>query len=440
MKKKLILIELNEVNFDVVQQYVERSPDMFPAFRTIMSWEHRRTTAEEDYKHLEPWIQWVSAHTGKTFQGHGVFRLGDIAQSDHEQIFERVEARGYSVGAISPMNAKNNLAKPRYFIPDPWTQTPSDRSWWSRNIAKSLSQAVNDNANARLSVSTIAVILLALARFASFGNYKEYIRLAARALTRTWSKALFLDLFLSDLHLSLYKKTKPDFSTIFLNAGAHIQHHYFHNAKISVHPKVENPTWYCKSEYDPIEDMIIVYDIIISKILDIKDSQIIIATGLTQKPYNYVKFYYRLNNHRAFLSMLGQSFTDVIPLMTRDFVIKMDQDPASIEAMSKALSAMKTEDGVPLFGDIEERSGSIFASLTYPYEITENTFVLINGQKVSLFDKVAFVAIKNGMHDGRGFSFFSDGLAANAPAEACHIASLYDVIDNYFDIPAKSKA
>lgn len=60
---------------------------------------------------LEPWIQWVTAHTGLTFEQHNVFRLGDIADKDIPQIWEYLETNGISVGAVSPMNANNRVSK-----------------------------------------------------------------------------------------------------------------------------------------------------------------------------------------------------------------------------------------------------------------------------------------------------------------------------------------
>ena len=34
------------------------------------------TKAELIYENLEPWIQWPSVHTGKTYDEHKIFRLG----------------------------------------------------------------------------------------------------------------------------------------------------------------------------------------------------------------------------------------------------------------------------------------------------------------------------------------------------------------------------
>ena len=62
---------------------------------------------------------------------------------------------GYSVGAVSPMNASNKLKDPTYFIPDPWTKTPSDRSYLSKTVSNAITQAVNDNSEEKLTLKTI---------------------------------------------------------------------------------------------------------------------------------------------------------------------------------------------------------------------------------------------------------------------------------------------
>ena len=121
---KVILLELNEINFDFVEKYLKSGEDL-PAFSNVLNKKIYKTSSENEYEHLEPWIQWVSAHTGKKFNEHKIFRLGDIVNSNELQIYEKLEQHGFSVGAISPMNTKNNLKNPAYFIPDPWTKTKS---------------------------------------------------------------------------------------------------------------------------------------------------------------------------------------------------------------------------------------------------------------------------------------------------------------------------
>ena len=69
--------------------------------------------------------------------------LGWRYRKHKKQIFEHIEQKGFLVGAISPMNASNCLSNPAYFIPDPWTKTPTDGYWLSNNLQ--ISCTISDN-------------------------------------------------------------------------------------------------------------------------------------------------------------------------------------------------------------------------------------------------------------------------------------------------------
>lgn len=437
----LILLEMNEINFDIVKEYIDADPSLFPALQQLMAGRMINTTAELEYDEIEPWIQWVSVHTGKSYQEHGIFRLGDIVGSHQDQIYEQLEKQGFKVGCISPMNAENLLNSPSYFIPDPWTNTKSDGSWWSKKLHEAIAQAVNDNAQAKIEGKNLVILLLGLIRFARPVNYGKYFQLLLGMRRAPWSKALFLDLFLHDLHIRLLDSCRPDFSSLFLNAGAHIQHHYFLNAQpVKGRLPIHNPEWYVSSDRDPVREMIGFYDQIVSDYLKMtKSIELIIATGLSQQPYDRLKYYYRLRDHRQFLSLLGVDFLSVYPRMTRDFLI----DFVDKLTMQKALESLRSiyidQDGLPLFGEIEEHGLSAFITLTYPNEITSTSSFTFNEHRISLSQHVAFVALKNGMHNSKGYAFFSSGLAHCAPVDDCHVKALNQSIREYFGLlPNKS--
>src|SRR5262245_30789850 len=95
-KKQLVLLELNEINFDLAQRYVNKLA--LSNLRRLLDCRWIRTSSEDRYDLLEPWIQWVSAHSGLTALEHGIVRLGDIVQSKVPQIFEQLEAAGLKIG------------------------------------------------------------------------------------------------------------------------------------------------------------------------------------------------------------------------------------------------------------------------------------------------------------------------------------------------------
>ena len=248
---KLILIELNEINFDAVSSYLDRGV-FLPGFKKVVDAGLVITEAESEGKHLEPWIQWPSVHTGKTYDEHKVFRLGDFVNSNQGQFFEKVEKAGFKVGAISPMNAANKLNTPAYFIPDPWTQTSCDGGFFSRAIDSAVSQAVNDNSQSKLTISTVLSLVLVFLALVRPVRFIPMVKYALRALGKPWRKALFLDMLLYEIHKTLFKRKGPKFSTLFLNAGAHIQHHYFFNSPFVDSSELQNPSWYIENYEDPI--------------------------------------------------------------------------------------------------------------------------------------------------------------------------------------------
>ena len=331
------------------------------------------------------------------------------------------------------MNATNKLKNPSYFIPDPWTQTKSDESFMSKIITQSIAQSVNDNAQSKLTIKTILSLIFAFFILVRPSKYYSLIKYALSAFGKSWRKALFLDIFLYEIHKTLYKNKKPNFSTIFLNAGAHIQHHYFFNSPYVQSKELKNPSWYINENFDPMLEMLIVYDRLIADLIKHKDSELIISTGLSQRPYTNLKFYYRLKDHKNFLDNIGIKYLDVMPRMTRDFLIsfKSNEDAKIAE---KKLSSIIVNSDKQLFGEIDNRGKDIFVVLTYPHEIKNDTYIKIQDKQIKLFDKVVFVAVKNGEHYSKGYTYFSEGLSEFKPEPNSHVSNIHKTVLDYFQI------
>lgn len=405
-----------------------------PNIQLLLQQPRLETKSEKEYENIEPWIQWVSIHTGLTAKEHGVFRLGDIVNSSAEQYFENVENLGYSVGAVSPMNTSNRLKAPCYFIPDPWTQTNPDASFWSRSLANALHQTVNDNASGKVTLQSLVTVALGLLRFARVHNYLTYLKLATGSRGRPWRKALFLDLFLHDLHLGLFKSKQPNFSTLFLNGGAHIQHHYFLNSQHCSRAGAENPPWYVKPGDDPMAEMFTVYDRIIGDYLRLESTDMILATGLSQIPYKKPQYYWRLKNHADFLHMLGIDFSTILPRMTRDFVITFATEEATRQAEDRLRSITIDGSELHIFGEIDNRGNNLFVTLTWHDDVTEETTIALDGKTFYLKPHVVFVAIKNGIHSPKGYVFLKGAICDEAPAKQCHVSAIHDTVLAYFGV------
>lgn len=412
MTSQVLLLELNEVNFDYVRTYAEQG--RLPRLGRLIA-EHgvAKTVSEQRYEELEPWIQWVTAHTGLAYKEHQVFRLGDIVKRDIPQLWEWLEERGLRVGAISPMNAMNRTRNAAFWIPDPWTPTQVTGGVLEKHLHAALCQAVNDNATGRLTAESAAWLLAGLARFARQSNYLTYLKLA-RFRGAPWRKAIFLDRLLADIFIRETRRKRPNFASLFLNAGAHIQHHYMFNS-LAYEGAQRNPDWYISKGQDPLGEVYSVYDGIVAQVQDaFPSARIVIATGLHQDPHGEVTFYWRLKDHAAFLNKIGVPFRRVEPRMSRDFVVECGSEAEAAKAQ-EILRSTIGENDVPLF-EVDYRGQDLFVMLTWPHDITDDFQCTIDGRRFYGFrDDVAFVAIKNGQHNGEGY-FLDTGAKTEGPA------------------------
>ncbi|WP_448585424.1 hypothetical protein [Thermaurantiacus sp.] len=396
-----MLLELNEVNFGLVEKYVAAGglPNFGRLFRENGFTE---TTSETEPEHLEPWIQWVTAHTGLRFAEHGVFRLGDIVGRAPVQIWERLEDLGYRVGAISPMNAELRMKAPAFFLPDPWTATAAAAPAADVQLHRAIVEAVNGNAEGRMGWQSALAIIRSSLNLLGPSNLSDFMATVFYSRSRRWYRALFLDLLLAELFCSRVKSTQVQFASLFLNGAAHLQHHYLFSSP-QVDRKQSNPDWYLPRGEDPVGEVYSLYDRLLGRIRKrFPTYRIMVATGLTQDPYPEPIYYWRLRDHASFLADLGVPFASVEPRMSRDFLVCCSSAEQACLAEARLRAAMTT-DGMPLFS-VDNRGSSLFVELVYSQPIPKGLAVCAGNQRIpDLASCVAFVAIKNGGHNGTGF-------------------------------------
>ena len=415
------MLELNEINFEALEAYSStgRLPNLGP---WLAEPGYSLTFSERKYEELEPWIQWVTAHTGLPLAEHGVFRLGDIVDRDLPQIWEQLEDLGLKVGAISPMNAENRTKNAAFFVPDPWTPARLTAGSLLKKLYGAISQAVNDNAQARLTVGSIVWLLMGAAAYARPVNYGQYLSLFRYSRSKPWAKAMFLDQLLADVFVRETRRADPNFATLFLNAGAHVQHHYMFSSAAYDGPQ-KNPDWYVADGLDPVLEVYQLYDRIVGQVRKaFPDARLMIATGLHQEPHPKLTYYWRLKDHVAFLRRLSVPFVRVEPRMSRDFLITCASADDAMRTAT-ALASARAEDGVELF-EVDNRGTDIFAMLTYPHEIGDDEAYTVGNRRFEgLGGDVAFVALKNGQHNGTGY-FIDTGAPKGAHPPEFPLAEL----------------
>ena len=450
--KKILVVEINEVNFDLVEKYIAEGH--LPNFKKFFT-DHgyTKTHSESNQNVLNPWVQWVTGHTGLNYEEHKVRRLGDMQDKPYEQIWERIERMGKSVGVFVAFNAKNNLKNPAFFLGDPWSREqrvlPKSAQW----ADDALKQITHDYASGRIAISSLLKLLASSARNLRVKNYLRFISYLKGYLSRKFYRALLCDLLLSDIFIRMYKRTQPDFATCFVNGAAHVQHHYMFSSKF-YEGDIKNPEWFYKSGIDPLEEVYKLYDYMLGEIVNSVDdnTRIMLMTALSQEAHDRLSIYYRLNDHAKHLDELGVPYTDIQPLMTEDFIVRF-KDVADAKKGQEIFESVHTQLDNDIFytttADDNSRENATSASVYYVDNRNDGslyiqlkpsndkypqdfTLYFGDGKEIHHFEKqVSFVSIKNAGHRETGFFSDSGYRKGELPKEIYlnqipdHIAALF---------------
>ena len=152
---------------------------------------------------------------------------------------------------------------------------------------------------------------------------------------KTWFRAVICDRLLLDTFVTQCKRHKPEFATAFLNAGAHLQHHYLFSSKV-YHGNRTNPDWHVAENEDPLLDILKLYDEGLKETLSLANKfdngRVIVATALHQNAHERETYYYRIDDQESLLQKIGIQYTDTYNLMTEDFVIRFENEQLALEA------------------------------------------------------------------------------------------------------------
>jgi hypothetical protein len=441
--KKFIQLEFNEVSRPIIAEMVKQG--LLPNFSKIeKSWNRFETESEADYQCLEPWIQWVTVHTGKSFSEHKIFRLGDSRQLQFKQIWELLSEKDIESICISPMNAHRGNARGGVFVPDPWAKEndtyPNDLS----SLWEFISSRVQTHATRSKRKSLLDGVLL----FSRVGmRWGLMFRIGIQILKQrvqpksSWYLSCLFDEFLADLFLSTMSKKNAGFNLLFMNSVAHLQHHFWR--KFEPHKfdsKVNAPD--CLASENPIRRGLQLYDKILGKILDRYEGDsnvcILVATALSQVPYLEKEIeggmnYYRLNSHQDFLNRVGLDGLKAYPLMSRDWQIECDSETSLIEAET-VLAGLNIGNDF-LFQVSRNSSSSLFieTKVTRKFNVDE-PILNKNGHIVGIFSEVfTRVAVKSGHHSSVGYVWLNRDLRSNELKNhrSIPLATLFHLPSNY---------
>ena len=434
----ILSLELNELNVNYIKQYADMG--YLPNFSKIIDSDAiAKTISEPSYPYLEPWIQWPTVYTGLPQSEHGLFRLGDSDNLKSDQVWEKLEKKGFSVGAICPMNAANRCDNPDFFIPDPWTDTRLVGDKKLADVYKIVRALVNDNASINFSMMHMLKIALKTCSFFKLSAFLRIMKDVPLILRYKWAKAAVLDMLFFSICIRLIDKHRSDFCSIFLNAAAHIQHHHTYDATAYNGDK-RNPAWYSDARESGVDPLLFIYkyyDWMLGYLASRDDISVVMATGLSQLPNEVDHFQYRIADLDGFNELFAVDGITIKMRMSRDFLITGDLN--SLKNANNMLQEFRVGD-MPLF-NIDDRGDSLFCQVSYFGAPEALKICLVNGLSMNLSGMFVLVSVENGIHQTTGYVADIDnilgssikGNTSEVPLENLHglILDAFTRLDNH---------
>lgn len=365
----VLVLEFNELSPTLMDEFV--AAGHLPGFRRLRDSSRTYVTdAAEDEERLNPWVQWVTVHTGVGVDEHGVRRLGESHHLAVPTVAEVVSGAGGTVWLCGPMNVAPTTPTRGAWLPDPWNgdaaATPPE--------LEAFAAVVRANVQEHTSTST-GLTKAAYARFAWFAvrhglrprTVAEAIRQLAGERTRglpRGRRALVLDRLQWDVFWWYHRRLRPELATFFSNSTAHFQHLHW-------------------GEEDPVLAGYVAMDRLVLEALDrVGDTHaVVLCTGLSQHANvegrgDYDGFH-RPKDLGALGSALGLTgVRDVSPVMAEQFHLRFDA-PAAAATAAATLRAASLE-GRPAF-DVREQGDDLLVGAAAFHPVTPGADLHVAG-------------------------------------------------------------
>ncbi len=321
--KKIILFELNEVPYRILDNYVGNHPHSFMA--KFLNKCQQYETFTEDNIALDPWISWPTFHRGVNDEQHGILHLGQVAEKEIDErfppIWKRLRQAGASVGVFGSLNTaitEENIRDYSFYLPDYFA---GDASAYpetllnfhrfnlelTRKSARNVSRGIPWKGSFGFLEATIrgglqadTVVELGTQIVSEFVNKQNRIR------RRAMQPLVMCDLFLKQL-----EETRPDFSTFYTNHVAAAMHRYWAALLPGDYKAGELDSQWVSSYHEEIPFAIQKLELMLQKVVRFTEKNpefsLIVASSMGQAAIAYQKTYefLTITNVDKFMGAIG---------------------------------------------------------------------------------------------------------------------------------------
>jgi hypothetical protein len=365
---------------------------------------------------LNPWIQWVTVHTGHPYSRHKVFHLSDGPNYKSPRIWDVVDDAGGNFWLCGSMNIAREPDTVRGLaLPDPWaTDIEPFPDGMFEDYYRLVSAYVHDYTADKPKLARSAYLKFARFMLLNGLSLKTVVAAGRQILSEgadfKWRRATILDRLQWDVFKHHHKRLRPTLSTFFLNSTAHFQHFYWRNMQpdaFTLKPTAEQQERFEDAIRYGYEQM----DLIVQDCLKLAgpETTIVLCTALSQQPL--VKYdvdggkqLFKPTDPGLMVGLAGLELSfQFDPVMSEKFYLTFDNDEAAILAAER-LGALRMASGEPLLTFLREDRRLVIVCAVNQIRSPETLVVSPHTNRSIAFGDMFYPieGVKSGMHNADG--------------------------------------
>jgi hypothetical protein len=353
--RKVLLVEFNEITWTVADRFIAEGK--MPNLARLRS---DGTTAApealERHPLLDPWVSWVTVHTGVDCTTHGAMVLEqDVSTIRAKRTWDYALEAGKSVGIWGSISAYPPRPVPGFMVPGPFAPGPETYPPFLEPVQalnRKYTQVHHKNQEPDTVLSMAKKGVELLRGGLSLETCSRIVQQLALEKVRPymhWKRVTLQPYLNFDFFSELYSKMRPDFATWHSNHAAHFQHHYWRAWDDTGFPA--RATDEEKKKYGgAMEHGYRVVDDLLGRFMSLADDDtvLVVASALGQKPYTHDlypegKICLKFKDVRQVLDLVGaKGVGDVVPVMDPQWNVRIS-DPTERARVRDALLAVRRE-------------------------------------------------------------------------------------------------
>lgn len=453
-QKKVLLVELNEITWTLIDPMIERGE--LPTFARLKregTW--AAPLSVDEPPQLDPWITWTTVYTGRPQADHNVFFLQQPPETIRaKRIWELCDEQGLSVGVYGslcswPPRAVKGFFIPDTFAPDAQTHPASLEPIQKLNLTYTRSVRLPSDGDGLAFKAKLG------ARLVGLGLKPKTITRVARQLARErtepksrWRRVALQPAVNFDFFSRLYREHRPDFASFHSNHVAHYMHTYWKAMQPELFPQPATAEE-VETYGDAIPHGYRTADALLEGMLKLidEDTVLVVASSMGQQPYisklERGKQIGQLRSLDHLLEIVGvKDRARALNTMSDQFNIYADT-PEVLREVTGALEAAYIDAPQQPMFNLQTLDNSLTVTLRHYDEVSEDSRCVFPHRAASGDDSYRFEdlvystgLVKSGFHHPRGvLMLYGAGVKRGGHIAACDNLDLAPTLLTLLGVP-----